>query len=1471
MLAVACMAPSPASAQTQWTGGTSTDWATAGNWSAGVPGPASVAYINSNFASFAPTVGAAGAQAGEVWIGTLATLFSGALTIDGAGTLSTPMGGLFVVGDVGTGTVTVSGGGTLTTGISSVGNQAGAVGTATVTGTNSLWTVIFPYFKIGDSGSGTLNVLAGGRVTTAFTLDVGSDDDATGDVLVSGSGSRLEAGTVNIGTSQNGVSLATSIGDVQVSDSGVLAVTSSLNVGALGKGSLAVDSGGDVTAGSLTIGSSAEGEATFTGAGSTGAVTGAVRVGLNSGGVGTLDVEAGATLTSASGVIGQQAGSTGDVTISGGGSSWTIDAGGFFTSALSIGQSGANSGTGTLSVLDGGSLVLGSLNSAGRFTGFNSAVVTVDGAGSQLTLNPAGILHLFSLGASGAGNQLNVTDGAAFSTGNVDLSTVAGSGVTATVSGAGTSWTSRSVTLGGAGTATAIFTDDATAAIVGDFIVDGAATTSLTISDGAHVTQSDGDGTAQFRLGVDGHGTLWIEEGGVLDTLEHPDFIGFAFLARNAGSSASATITGAGSAWNAEGLVVIGNQGSARLEILDGGTMTGNASARLAFGQGSEGSALVSGPGSSWILDPPSDDLFPLASILIGLGGTGDMRVEDGAHVTASGIGVGSSFNEILFDSNFNIIGSVTHTGSGSLVVTGAGTTVDLNVGAFSSFDAGGDGGTGTIEVLDGAVVIVADQGHFGASTVFSGQDPPQLLGHGTLTVDGAGSSVTYGGTLDIGEQATGILNVRNGGFVSNSDGYLGSFTNSVGSAGNGTATVSGAGSIWQNTGVLRVGDFGTGALNVFDGGLVTNTNGIMAARTGSSATATVSGTNSTWTNTGTLAIGSLGTAVLNVANGGAVSSTGAASINALSTLNLGTGGLAGLLSAPSLANAGLLRFNHTGDFTFNVPTSGAGNVIKAGNGTTTLAGTHTYTGTTTVNSGTLLVNGTVAGSAFTVNNGAFLGGSGILGALTAASGGTVAPGNSVGTLEAATAMFDAGSLFEVEIDPLTSDRLIVTGTATISSDAMVRVLPMAGTYSDGFEYLILDASSGARVGEFGGIVESSAFLDFTLDHDKNANQVWLTVFNVAAFPDVAETPNQMATAEALEALGPGNPTFDAILVLDDDEARNAFDLASGEVHATLAGALVDDSRFVREAIIDRLRQRFDSAFRPAALGYAAEEDGAAFPPSGPVVAAWANGFANAGAFAGDGNAAAFDRRLGGAVGGVDLTLAEGWRFGLAGGLQAARIDVPDRASSAGIDTAHVAAYGGLTGETFAVRFGGAFAWHQVATTRDVAFPGFSDRLTASYGARTAQVFGEAGIPMEVGGVAVEPFAGLAHVHVATDGFAESGGPAALSAPASSASVTYSALGARFATAFGDGRTRLHAMAAWQHAFGSLAPMTMPAFAGGDPFAIAGVPIARDALRLELGVGSAIGAGATASLLYSGMIASGVRDHGVKGKLAVTF
>ncbi len=80
----------------------------------------------------------------------------------------------------------------------------------------------------------------------------------------------------------------------------------------------------------------------------------------------------------------------------------------------------------------------------------------------------------------------------------------------------------------------------------------------------------------------------------------------------------------------------------------------------------------------------------------------------------------------------------------------------------------------------------------------------------------------------------------------------------------------------------------------------------------------------------------------------------GAASVAAGGTLQIGNGGTTGNLTAASLANEGTLRFNHTGNVAFSTPTSGSGNVVHAGTGTTTLSGASTYSGATNIQAGTV-------------------------------------------------------------------------------------------------------------------------------------------------------------------------------------------------------------------------------------------------------------------------------------------------------------------------------------------------------------------------------------------------------------------------------------------------------------------------------------------------------------------------------------
>ncbi|MFX6258651.1 hypothetical protein ABTF80_21595, partial [Acinetobacter baumannii] len=78
----------------------------------------------------------------------------------------------------------------------------------------------------------------------------------------------------------------------------------------------------------------------------------------------------------------------------------------------------------------------------------------------------------------------------------------------------------------------------------------------------------------------------------------------------------------------------------------------------------------------------------------------------------------------------------------------------------------------------------------------------------------------------------------------------------------------------------------------------------------------------------------------------------------------------------------------------------GAGAFAKTGAGLLNLVGNSaTFTGATNVIGGRLAINGLLSRSVITVSNGATWSGTGTAGGLVAQSGGTIAPGNSVGTL----------------------------------------------------------------------------------------------------------------------------------------------------------------------------------------------------------------------------------------------------------------------------------------------------------------------------------------------------------------------------------------------------------------------------------------------------------------------------------------
>ncbi|EPL4130488.1 S8 family serine peptidase, partial [Serratia marcescens] len=277
---------------------------------------------------------------------------------------------------------------------------------------------------------------------------------------------------------------------------------------------------------------------------------------------------------------------------------------------------------------------------------------------------------------------------------------------------------------------------------------------------------------------------------------------------------------------------------------------------------------------------------------------------------------------------------------------------------------------------------------------------------------------------------------------------------------------------------------------------------------------------------------------------------------------------------------------------------SGHGGLTKQGIGTLVLTGNNTYAGPTLVNQGWLAVNGSVT-SAVSVQNGGIVGGSGTVGSLTARQGGTVAPGNSIGTLNVAgNVSFEPGSHYAVEVGPNgQSDRIQSGGSATIGGGEVAVTLENSANLLAqsevrsllGQKYTILSAQQGVS-GQFDAVALNYLFLGTGLSYQPTG--VTLSVGrNGTSFASVAQTPNERAVAAAAEALAAGNPVYESLLGSGTaGEARQAFRQLSGQIHADIASALVNDSRYLREALNGRLRQAEGLASSSAIK---ADEDGA--------------------------------------------------------------------------------------------------------------------------------------------------------------------------------------------------------------------------------------------------------------------------------------
>ncbi|WP_414475563.1 autotransporter-associated beta strand repeat-containing protein [Microvirga sp. M2] len=765
-------------------------------------------------------------------------------------------------------------------------------------------------------------------------------------------------------------------------------------------------------------------------------------------------------------------------------------------------------------------------------------------------------------------------------------------------------------------------------------------------------------------------------------------------------------------------------------------------------------------------------------------------------------------------------------TGPGRLAKSGAGTLVlaDVNtyaggtrieagtlVGTAASFGSGDIENHGILHVdqpMDGVL-----------AAVISGSGELRKTGPGTLTL--SGTNTYSGGT------------VISGGLKAAADANLGAPT----------------GDLAFNDGTLVLGasfDLAAGRTLVLDHGSGTiDTNGhAMTVQAGLTGTAT-------------FVKDGLGTLTLR----GPSTFTGT-TIIAQGTLVA----QADSLGSGPIDNRSALVIDQGTDSMFTPAIDGSGTLVKRGLGRLDLTGTSGLTGDTFVREGNLAVNGSLGQSHVTVGASAMLSGIGTVGGLAAQRGGTVAPGNSIGTLTVeGDVAFGAGSVYQAEVDAAgASDRITASGMATLTGGT-VEVRAASGRHAPGTSYTILTAAGGVR-GAFAGVAANFAYLDPTLSYGATDVRLLLTrktdptdpgAPHPVAFHSVAVSANQYRVADAVEALGEGHRLFDTVIGASAGGARQAFDALSGEAHASTATIAVADVQRVQDSILSHLRNEAETA--PANV---------ADPTLDPHrITFWGEGFGSWGQVRSNGNAAGMDASTGGFILGAETKIDESYRLGIAGGFMSTSFDIDKRLSSGTNETVFGSVYGAAKWDAINVRLGVLYGRNDVDVNRTIAFPGFGDRASASYTGSTLAAFGEVGYGFDLGQAKVEPFLGASVMRLHLDGFREDGGPAALFGYDRTYDLGTTTLGIRAETRLGtDLPLTLHGLAGWRHAFGNVNPSALLAFAdSASAFTVAGIPVDRDALVAEAGLDWQITPAMTLGVSYAGQIGRRAQDHALKG------
>ncbi len=461
-----------------------------------------------------------------------------------------------------------------------------------------------------------------------------------------------------------------------------------------------------------------------------------------------------------------------------------------------------------------------------------------------------------------------------------------------------------------------------------------------------------------------------------------------------------------------------------------------------------------------------------------------------------------------------------------------------------------------------------------------------------------------------------------------------------------------------------------------------------------------------------------------------------------------------------------------------------------------------------------------------------------------------------------------AAGVLEARVGPSGSDRITVTGTATLTNGATIR--PVANGYiANGTTFRLISASTLSATPASLVVDRGSNFLTYQL---QSVNNELLLVAQRANNFATVTTREVAGVATGLEGFltsgAPGSANLLAALEGLPDAAalaRATRRLApeSNGAHRATAGASQGSMFSAFGNRIDGARSGGPIAMSRTGLS-AGDAAGNRF---------WMEGLASTASQDARNGADGYKLDAQGIGFGYEKDLNVSDLIGLAGGYTQAGSDGRDNSTGNenNLKATHLGGYFSRTLAGYTLDIGVAYSANRNSTRRLVTLPGFNELLQGSFSGQQLGVQLEYGVPFAVNSTWSGRWlmgARLGQLH--NDGYTETGGTTAQRVEGQKANTTQSVLGAELVNKLSQ-TSSYTLRARYLHEFANTPAINATFASGGPAFTVQGAQPARDSLQLGVGYRQVTAQGATLSFSYNAEIKEKYVGHQLSARALWTF